>query len=74
MAERVKKFRFGVSIPEGDVSKCIEALHYLCDQPDVVETELNPDFDGYQSLHSKAQIRHVFEAILSHIDAPLMVA
>ena len=74
MAERVKKFRFGVSIPEGDVSKCIQALHYLCDQPDAVGTKLNPDFDGYKSLHSREQIRHVFELILSRIDAQLMVA
>ncbi|MDJ0702062.1 MAG: glycosyltransferase [Leptolyngbyaceae cyanobacterium MO_188.B28] len=74
MAERVKKFRFGVAIPEGDVSQCIQALHYLCNQPEKVETELNPDFEGYQSLHSQQQIRHVFESILSHLDTQLMAA
>ncbi|WP_346291213.1 glycosyltransferase [Sphaerothrix gracilis] len=74
MAARVEKFGFGVTIPEGDVDKCIEALHYLCDNPEQTLQTLNSDFAGYHSLHSVAQIRKVFQEILSKLDSPVAAA
>ncbi|NJL86866.1 MAG: glycosyltransferase family 4 protein [Leptolyngbyaceae cyanobacterium SM1_1_3] len=72
MAARVEKFRFGLTIPEGDVAKCIATLRYLCDQPEQALRELNPDFEGYHRLHSIDQIRKVFQAVISNTESPLV--
>lgn len=66
MAERVKTFRMGMSIPEKDVSRCIDAiqkisldLHY---PPD-----LAADFAGYRQIHSALRLRQAFSAILEPV-------
>ncbi|MFE4107084.1 glycosyltransferase family 1 protein [Almyronema epifaneia] len=71
MAARIEQFRFGVTIPEGDVAACIAALHYLCDRPEQALHELQPDFEGYHKLHSPDQVRKVFQEILSTTNLPV---
>lgn len=65
MAARIEKFRLGVTIPEGDVARCIAGLRYLCDCSDQALSELNPDFEGYYRLHSIEQIRTVFSGLFN---------
>lgn len=67
MGERVKKFNLGATIPEGNVTKCIESLHYLFEQLDT-NGKLKPDFAGYRHFHSVEQLRVEFQAILQKID------
>lgn len=66
IGERVRKFELGLTIPEGDVAKCIEALHHLC-SPESNTHLLNPDFEGYQRLNSLEQLHHAFLSILDTI-------
>lgn len=64
MGERVKRFQIGLAIPEGDVLKCIEALHYLCDQSELSAQQLRLDFEGYRFLYSNERLSAAFKAIL----------
>jgi glycosyltransferase involved in cell wall biosynthesis len=68
MSERVKAFRLGVSIPERDVTKCIEALNYLSKELDSDTSILKPDFEGYKRIHSAEQLRTAFETICNSTD------
>ena len=61
MAERVEKFKLGLSIDEGDVRQCIEAIHYLCRQ---LEEQLQPNFEDYRHLHSTEKLKTAFLEIL----------
>jgi glycosyltransferase involved in cell wall biosynthesis len=62
IGERAKKFQLGLTIPQGDVSKCIEALSDLFDH-----AQLKPDFEGYKRLHSVEQLRTEFNTICEKI-------
>jgi glycosyltransferase involved in cell wall biosynthesis len=62
MGERVRRFGLGATIPEGDVGRCIEALHQLLDAR--WSDELRPDFAGYLKVHSLAQLIKGFEAVV----------
>jgi glycosyltransferase involved in cell wall biosynthesis len=68
MGDRVKKFRLGLSIPEGDVIKCIEALHTLCESSNSSHS-LKFDFESYTLVHSVDQVGRVFECILEKCNA-----
>ena len=62
MAERVEKFQLGLSIDEGDVGQCIEAIQYLCRQ--LEEGKIQPNFEDYRHLHSTEKLKTTFEGIL----------
>jgi hypothetical protein len=62
MDERVRNFKLGATIPEGDVGRCVEALHQLLDAP--WADELRPDFEGYLKVHSLSQLIKGFEAVV----------
>ena len=63
MAERVKKFKLGITIPEGDAFECREAIQSLCTLPDY-----KFGFETFKSWHSSYQISKVFKEILSNIN------
>ncbi len=71
MSERVKKFRLGLSIPEENVNKCIEALDYLFYQIDTNLEKLKPDFESYKSLHSLEYLELGFKTIFQNINSPI---
>ena len=71
MANRVKQFQLGVTIPEGDVSKCIEAIHSLCQTSDANIHPPQFNFEGYQKLHSTGQLKKLFGAILGDREVQL---
>lgn len=68
MAERVKAFRMGMSIPEKDVSRCIDAIQKisldLCHSP-----SLTADFAGYRQIHSALSLRQAFSEILEPVSS-----
>ena len=64
MAERVEKFKLGLSINEGDVLQCIEAIRYLCHQFALKDGQLQPNFEDYRHLHSTEQLKTTFLQIL----------
>jgi len=74
MEKRVQKFGLGLSITEGDVNQCIEALQHLRSVlPNSTSTptdslrkplSLQFDFEGYHRLHSQDRLRQVFWEIL----------
>ena len=64
MAERVEKFKLGISINEGDVLQCIEAIRHLCHQLEVKDRPLEPNFEDYRNLHSTEQLKTTFLQIL----------
>ncbi len=68
MSKRVKAFRLGISIPEKDVDACINALHNLSKELDAHKSVLNPDFNGYKSIHSSKQLHAAFHKIFDSID------
>ncbi|MBO3457603.1 MAG: glycosyltransferase family 1 protein [Aetokthonos hydrillicola CCALA 1050] len=62
IGERVKNFQLGLTIPQGNVRKCIEALNNLFNL-----TQIKPDFEGYRRFHSVEQLRKEFNAICHKI-------
>ncbi|WP_019503771.1 glycosyltransferase [Pleurocapsa sp. PCC 7319] len=67
MAERIEKFKLGLSINEGDVDQCIEAIEDLCYQEEMNNRNLQPHFEDYRSLHSTAQLKSAFQKILDKL-------
>ncbi|MBD2777366.1 glycosyltransferase family 1 protein [Iningainema tapete] len=63
MGERVKKYQLGITIPQKNVPKCIEALHHILEKPNTQ----NPDFESYRNFHSIKQLRSAFEEICQTI-------
>ena len=67
MAERVEKFKLGLSIKEGDMLQCIEAIRYLCRQLENEGWQLKPNFKDYRHFHSTEQLKTNFWQILEKI-------
>ncbi|OLT62920.1 glycosyl transferase [Moorena bouillonii PNG] len=67
MAERVRKFKLGLTINEGDVLQCIYTIGRLCSQLDNYNQQVQPDFDGYRRLHSTDQLPEKLQSILTSI-------
>lgn len=74
MAARVQRFQFGLTIPEGDVDACIEAIQALCEQSFSSEFQLSLDFEGYSQLHSMERLGKIFDAILGGPDMCMALA
>lgn len=64
MAERVKRFQFGLTIPEGNVAECITAIETLSNPYLLTESNLSFDFEGYKRLHSAQRLGEIFTALL----------
>ncbi|WP_293036923.1 hypothetical protein [Moorena sp. SIO1F2] len=67
MAERVRKFKLGLTINEGDVLQCIYTIGRLCSQLDNYNQEVQPDFHGYRRLHSTDKLLEKLQRILTSI-------
>lgn len=70
IGERVKEFNLGLTIPEGDVSKCIEALHELTNNSSSSNSPLAPNFEGYERLNSLERLRIMFSELTELSRAP----
>lgn len=64
MGKRVEHFQVGLTIPEGSVSYCIEALQHLLTEDSPVATDLSFDFEGLRSLHCVDRLQDSFKAVL----------
>lgn len=71
IGERVQKFKLGLSIPEGDVSRCIEALRCLFNEPEPIKQRLQSNFKDYQELHSTKQLHIAFQSILNAVNSSI---
>ena len=67
VGERVRQFRLGYTIPQGNVDQCIEALHNLSQELDLDLINLQPDFGGYRQHHSVDQVRISLQEILGNV-------
>jgi hypothetical protein len=53
MGERVRKFKLGLTVDEGKVLECNEALRRLLGQPNLnTQQEISFNFEEYKYLHS----------------------
>ena len=64
MAERVRKFRLGIVIPEGNVDAAEDAVRKLSGDTDSWIRENNPDWEGYLTEHSEQSLSDAFEEIV----------
>ena len=62
MAERVKKYRLGLTIPEGDVLQLIQAIEYISQR---AGEKLDSDFAGFRKNHSYERLLEAFEEIIN---------
>jgi len=62
MAERVKKYRLGLTIPEGDVYELIQAIEEISQRED---PKLDSDFAGYRENHSYERLREAMKQIIN---------
>lgn len=65
MGKRVQKFNLGVTIPEGDVDACLQALKELKTRLAQPTADTLPDFEGYCNLHSLQQLATSFQDLLN---------
>lgn len=70
MGKRVEQFQLGVTIPEGDVEACLQALHQLKARLNEPKGFTPPDFQGYCHLHSLQQLADSFEDLLDLLPVP----
>jgi hypothetical protein len=63
IGKRVRQFQMGLTIEEGSIEQCSEAIHTLCNDLDLSQIPLHPDFENYRRLNSIAQVSCVFKAI-----------
>lgn len=66
MAQRVKQYGLGLTVPEGDVEQSMQALTLLSDAGELAQLQLRFDFDGYRRLHSTEQFCKIFRNILTN--------
>lgn len=66
MAERVRKYRLGEIIPEGDIRAAGNAIRMLLRQSKKDNSYL-PDWQGYCEEHSYDHLRKAFSKILSAV-------
>lgn len=64
MGKRVEQFNLGVTIPEGDVDACLQALQELKTRLTQPTTNMLPDFEGYCNLHSLQQLATSLQDLL----------
>jgi len=65
MAERVRKFKLGEIIPQGDSVQCVHAIRKLT-QKFNFKDEINlPDFDGYRQIFSVERLNYSFAEVLN---------
>lgn len=60
MAERVKKYRLGLTIPEGDVDELVRVIENISQGED---HKLDSDFAGYRENHSYERLREAMKTI-----------
>jgi hypothetical protein len=67
MADRVRKYRLGKVVPQGDLQAAGDAIRELLRQKD--DGSPPPDWDGYCDEHSYDRLKEGFATILTSIDS-----
>lgn len=68
MGKRVEHFQVGLTIPEGSVTHCMEALDHLLSDDPAIATRLAFDFGGLRISHSLEKLGRIFTTILDTTD------
>ncbi len=67
MEERVKKFNLGLSVQEGKVEECINAISFLMERNVAsVDVEI-PNYENFRENHSEKQLKKAFIQVLHGI-------
>ncbi len=64
MGKRVERYQIGITIPEGNVEGCIEALNHQLIADSSVASELSYDFEGLRSHHCTERLQDSFAKVL----------
>ena len=67
IGDRVERHRIGLTIPEGDPAKAVEAIGHLLDGHDWQSLPLDPDYEGYRRLHGLERLDDLLEDLLGRI-------
>lgn len=67
MGERVEKYRLGLTIPEGNVDRCVEAIRCLSKGKDYDGRHLKPDYESFCNIHSQNALVIAFEKVLQYV-------
>jgi hypothetical protein len=67
IGKRIRQFQLGITIEEGNVNQCSEAINSLCNELLLNSVLLKPDFENYRKLNSNTQIFCVFKALLEDL-------
>jgi glycosyltransferase involved in cell wall biosynthesis len=65
MAERVRRFRLGELVPQGDVDATAAAIFRITRDPASWIAQNNPDWAGYRSRHSFEALKGAFAEMFS---------
>lgn len=67
MAERVRKFRMGEVVPQGDVEAIVGAILSIVKHPQAWVAEKQPRWQDYLREHSFARLKESFQVLLGQI-------
>jgi hypothetical protein len=68
IGRRVRQFQLGLTIEEGNVTQCNEAINALCRELELDSNLLNPDFEGYKKINSDVRVFYVFKALFQDLE------
>jgi glycosyltransferase involved in cell wall biosynthesis len=68
IGKRIHQFQLGLTIEEGNVDQCSNAIYSLCDDLLSSSAPLNSNFEGYRKLNSNAQISCVFKILFEELE------
>ena len=66
MGERVREYRLGLTIPEGDIEACVSAIEQLAKMENFDGDKINPGYITYSELHSEDTLERRFKDLVIH--------
>jgi Glycosyl transferases group 1 len=69
IGKRVREFQLGMTIDEGNVKQCSDAISSLCNDLMSGSILLNPKFKSYRMLNSDIQVFYVFKMLFENLES-----
>ena len=66
MGERVREYRLGLTIPEGDVESCVSAIEHLAKMENFDGEKINPEYFAYSEIHSENTLECQLKNLVSY--------
>lgn len=67
IGHRIEGYRTGLTIPEGDSSRALEAIRRMLEGKDWQDQALNPDYPRYRNDHSGARLERLLAGFLDGV-------